>query len=266
MEKRRCITGIILVIAVAISPFSFAVQFDKARAKVRIAAFQQLEEKIEATGKAVSVIARIDDGGAFRPGRVTDAVKLKAAQEAVLTGLGDTVSNVKRFDSFPFLAYTVNRQGLAQMRDNMGILSVQEDREVMPVLSESVPMAGVPEAWVAGYTGAGQLIAIVDTGVDGAHPFLDKKVVYEACFSEESLPDEESLCPNGETQQIGPGAARPCPSLCSHGTQVAGIAVANDGVNFGVAPDAVVGRCWFSCCRRDRKAGEQAAQTGYQAG
>lgn len=240
MEKRRCMSELILVIAIAISPFSFAVQLDSAQIKARSVAFQQLEEKIKITGKPVSIIVRIDDRGAFHPGGVTDTVKLKAAQEAVLAGLGDKVSNVKRFESFPFLAYTVNREGLAQMSGNMGILSIQEDAEVKPILGESVPLIGAPQAWAAGYTGAGQYIAIIDTGVDGSHPFLDGKVAFEACFSDQLLPDKESICPNGQTYQIGVGAAQPCPdqSVCFHGTLVAGVAAGNDGMNFGVAPDA----------------------------
>jgi subtilisin len=62
---------------------------------------------------------------------------------------------------------------------------------------------------------------VLDTGVDGTHPFLANKVMEEACYS------DPSGCPDGGSTQTGAGAGVPCvydPEGCEHGTHVAGIA------------------------------------------
>ena len=85
-------------------------------------------------------------------------------------------------------------------------------------------------AWAAGHTGAGQMVAILDTGVALGHAYFQGKIVEEACFSTSiSAIGAFSLCPNGQNTQLGNGAATPCSGVsnCDHGTHVAGIAVGN---------------------------------------
>jgi subtilisin family serine protease len=87
-------------------------------------------------------------------------------------------------------------------------------------LDQSVPQIGAPAAWAAGYTGEGVTVAVLDTGVDTAHPDLAGKVAESRNFSE--VPEE------GDT--VG------------HGTHVAatiaGSGAASGGRYKGVAPDA----------------------------
>jgi len=83
-----------------------------------------------------------------------------------------------------------------------------------------------PEAWARGARGAGTTIAIVDTGVDLAHPDLRAKLVTGHDFVA-----GKSDCPAGPQDENG------------HGTHVAGIsaAVTNNGIGVaGVAPDASI--------------------------
>src|SRR5207253_815058 len=81
------------------------------------------------------------------------------------------------------------------------------------------------QVWDTGFDGTGQMIAVLDTGVDSAHPFLAGKVVEEACYSSSQPGLSQSLCPSGANEQIGAGAATPCTLIgCEHGTHVAGIA------------------------------------------
>ncbi len=116
--------------------------------------------------------------------------------------------------------------------------SWSEDRVMEMSLSDSAPLVQAPRLWELGGRGAGQAVAILDTGVDAAHPFLSGRVNAEACFSTTSG-QSRSVCPNGEASQIGPGAARPCQITgCLHGTHVAGIAAGRGESFSGIAPDA----------------------------
>jgi subtilisin family serine protease len=110
------------------------------------------------------------------------------------------------------------------------------------MLAESAPLVQAPDIWALGGRGAGQAVAILDTGVDAAHPFLAGRVVAEACFSSRSTAiGAQSVCPNGETRQIGAGSGRPCNvEGCEHGTHVAGIAAGRSERFSGVAPDAEI--------------------------
>lgn len=82
--------------------------------------------------------------------------------------------------------------------------------------------------------GARQVIAIVDSGVELAHPDLKGKIVGGATFTGCA---ESGPCGNGDWLSGGAGGQPPSP----HGTHVAGIAAAatNNGIGIaGVAPDA----------------------------
>jgi len=89
-----------------------------------------------------------------------------------------------------------------------------------PTLDVSVPLIGAPQAWQAGYTGAGVPVAVVDTGIDSTHPDLAGRVAAAQNFTE----DGDTL------DHVG------------HGTHVAstiaGSGAASNGRYKGVAPDA----------------------------
>jgi subtilisin len=153
---------------------------------------------------------------------------------AALTRQGIRVRHM--YETLPFLALEVDPAALAILDTFMGmVLRVEEDALEHPLLAQSVPLVQGNGAWNLGFTGSGQVIAVLDSGIDKAHPFLAGKVVEEACFS------ANGNCPNGSTIQTGNGAGVPCtyaPFGCQHGTHVAGIA-AGTGASFsGVAKDA----------------------------
>ena len=142
---------------------------------------------------------------------------------------------VRRFQTVPYVALDVAVGGLAALENASETASVGPDAIVHPVLADSVPLVQGDQAWASGYDGTGTMIAVLDTGIDSTHPFLFGKVTEEACYSSTVDGLSQSFCPNGQSEQIGPGAGVPCPAAdCFHGTHVAGIAAGN-GSSGGVA-------------------------------
>ena len=157
--------------------------------------------------------------------------------------VGYDPASIKHYDQLPFVALTVNGTGVESLRQSDNILDIQEDTLNTTSLAQSVPFIGGTNAWASGFTGAGQTVAILDTGVDKTHPMLAGKVVSEACYSTTSGTAVTSLCPGGASSSTASNSALPCASICNHGTHVAGIAagttVTSGGVTFsGVAKDA----------------------------
>ena len=166
--------------------------------------------------------------------------------ETALTGLeADVLYN---FEYIPYNLVTVDEKALDVLLSLPFVVSVEEDKISKADLSGSIPLINADDAWASGYTGAGQVVAILDTGVDKNHPFLAGKVVSEACYSSNESyywPNSTSICPGGVEESTAVNSAMPyggnCPSgECEHGTHVAGIA-AGKGASFsGVAKDASI--------------------------
>lgn len=101
-----------------------------------------------------------------------------------------------------------------------GIAKVWLDGPVRASLDQSTGQIGAPAAWEAGYTGEGVTVAVLDTGIDTAHPDLVDAVVAAEDFTESGDPVD----------------------YAGHGTHVASIITgdgeASDGAYKGVAPDA----------------------------
>jgi subtilisin family serine protease len=108
-----------------------------------------------------------------------------------------------------------------------------------------VKYVNAPQAWMMGFTGAGVLVAVVDTGLDYLHTDLANHI----WVNEDEIPDnEEDDDENGFVDDVigwdfvhedndpmgtGPG---------DHGTQVAGLVVGDGtaGTLTGVAPEATI--------------------------
>ena len=135
---------------------------------------------------------------------------------------------IRKYDTLPLVALEVGSAALAILETSSDVVRVMPDTILKPSLEFSVPRIEGDQAWQAGFNGSGTSIAILDTGVDAAHPFFAGKVVREACFSSSAAGISLPLCPNGQTTQIGAGAGAPCDlDYCFHGTHVAGIAAGN---------------------------------------
>ncbi|MER6205896.1 S8 family peptidase [Streptomyces sp. NPDC001642] len=100
------------------------------------------------------------------------------------------------------------------------------DGRVAPALDRSTAQIGAPTAWKAGFEGQGVKVAVLDTGVDAAHPDLAGRIAESRDFS-------------------GSGSVS---DHFGHGTHVASIVggsgAASDGTRRGVAPraDLLIGK------------------------
>jgi subtilisin len=203
-------------------------------------AFATLISKAE-TGGPIAVIIGLNVP--FRPEATLlgsyaiqqQRTSIAEAQDSVLSELSNyDPASVKKYFFIPAMAVKVDATDLRRLESSSDVSTIEEDLVLSPTLAESVPLIGAPAAWANGFTGSGQTVAILDTGVDKTHPFLSGKVVSEACYS-------SNLCPGGATASTAPGSGVNCNvsiAGCDHGTHVAGIA-AGKGTSFsGVAKDA----------------------------
>ncbi|MFK4090340.1 S8 family serine peptidase [Kribbella sp. NPDC020789] len=101
-----------------------------------------------------------------------------------------------------------------------GISRIWLDGRRKLLLDHSVPQIGAPAAWAAGYTGRGVKVAVLDSGVDAAHPDFAGRL-QTADFTVTNLEDN-----------VGHG---------THvGSIIGGSGAASGGQYRGVAPDATI--------------------------
>lgn len=211
---------------------------------------------IPAAERGMALDARFDEQDRLRvivqlkvPGQEKSAeLMTPAIHQAQRELMGEVESGevrvIHEYDYIPFMALEVNRAGFEALQKNPNVIGIEEDVLMKPMLQESVPLINADDVWLEGVTGAGQVVAILDTGVDKNHPALAGKVVSEACYSS-NTDSTSSLCPGGVSESTEPDSGLPCLlSGCEHGTHVAGI-VAADGIYNakpikGVAPDAKI--------------------------
>jgi subtilisin len=174
------------------------------------------------------------------------------------------------FKTIPYFSAFVTAQQLARLMRDPDVVSIQEDIPDLagvarskagpqPRLVDSPALIGAAETWTRGITGAGQVIALVETGVDRSHPMLKGKVVAGLCRSTIQPPIFRSLCPGGVASSDKLGSGRPCNIAgCEVGTGSASVIAGNTSTLKGVAPDAkiisaqVFSKLWRHGCDYDR--------------
>ena len=219
-----------------------------AEAQIAPQVAQAVRDELQASGRARVLVKLKLPTAARNEGSLTPRQlrrqrrNIVRCRDRVIAALeGSNAQVVRQFASVPYLAVDVDAAGLAALEGATDdVLEVLEDRVLKPQLAESGPRVEADKAWGIGLDGTGQIVAVIDSGVDSNHPFLAGKVVEEACYSsgEGGNPGD---CPNGQATQIGPGAGEPCtfaPLTCTHGTHVAGIATGSGTSFSGVARGA----------------------------
>jgi len=240
-------------------------------AAIQAAALDRLEAKAE-LGGTLPVIVRLrtetlpaieppsDLGGnpARAQRKLGDRARLVArAQDRLAAAVAGHPVRINRYRYLPLAAMQADRATIRRLRALPDVLSVTEDRPHAPLLNTSVPRIGGNLAYNQGWTGAGQAVAVIDTGVQTSHPFFAGRVLHdaEACYSGAYIGYLTTLCPNlpADCPEVlvanggipshtacGPGAGVQCTGngACYHGTHVAGIVLSGDSTFRGVAPGA----------------------------
>lgn len=207
---------------------------------------KKIFEKLRTADQTPVLIMLKEMNGPFLAGRSATAEKpknsmsrqrIKDLQNEFLSmveaaGLVGDFKLLRCFDHVPLLTGRINSRALAALAANPYIARVDSDRLMRASLAESGPLVGSLLAQAAGFTGTGVTVAVLDTGIDRNHPFLQDDILREECFL------SAGGCPlTGGTRDSGPGSAE---DGFSHGTHVAGIITSSDPGYLGVAPGAKI--------------------------
>jgi subtilisin family serine protease len=205
------------------------------------AAFDRMRTTARAKGDAIRVIVGLrvrftPEGVLTRSAGDLQHRAIADATSAVRRALGGTAHRVVHtYDSVPFIALELSQEALTRLQNSGLAATISEDRLSPPSLAQSSVIVEARESSAVGRDGRGTVVAILDTGVQKTHPFLQQaaggsKVVSEACFS------GNGNCPGGLTSSIAVGSGVNCTyavSGCRHGTHVAGIAAGRGGPGTG---------------------------------
>lgn len=139
-----------------------------------------------------------------------------------------------KFKHVPAVAKSVSASELKQIQQSNFVEGVYEDKFNSPSLVNSYELIGLSHIPNFSYKGKGYAVAIVDSGVESSHPFLQNRVLDGACFS------FNNSCPGNQKRAFGVDAGQPCigNTGCFHGTHVAGIVAGAQAEFTGVAPQA----------------------------
>lgn len=145
----------------------------------------------------------------------------------VIAELNITDSQIHRtYQYIPYMVLNIAAPDLTAILQHPDVIKVDPDtaKRIELKLDATPSIVEASRYCSGGYCGAGQTIAVFDTGVDYTHTMLAGKVVDGACFS-------NSFCAGGVSELTGSAAAgdrcyaiNTSASECYHGTHVAGIA------------------------------------------
>lgn len=157
---------------------------------------------------------------------------IAAAQQALIDDMGwQNVSQIVRFQYLPAVAATVTQQELDRLHSSAKVSRVFHNTLRHKKLGSSLQRIGYQQLGSNISGGKGKVVAVIDDGVAAQHPFLQGKVLAEACFS-------MLVQCAGRLTTEGKGSAQPMAADDSHGTHVAGIVAGRNNQTHGVAKDA----------------------------
>jgi hypothetical protein len=192
MKKSFCLC-FALVLLTGWVGMGFSQQGTKGKVPQRSKVHPEVWQKVQENG-VVNVIVRLD-----MPWQSEDklskseiAAQRKAiaeAQKRLLTELAGTKYKVgSRHEMSPLISLDeVDSYTLTILENSNLVLRVTENVVGQPARSRNVPLVGVGQSTTGSFDGTGFALAILDTGVDKNHPFLQNKVISGGVFRGEAV-------------------------------------------------------------------------------
>jgi len=140
---------------------------------------------------------------------------IRLAQDGVVQHLGQTFRLRHRYRTAPGLAGTIGASGLERIASAPAVRRLYLDQEVELHLNEGKALIRADWAQGQGFSGQGQTVAVIDTGVDYTHPDFSATTVHSGWDFGDGDPDAMDDCVGGHA---------------GHGTAVAGIIAGGNGV------------------------------------
>gem|GEM_PF-2272931 len=206
-----------------------------------VTSIAQLESLAKAEGE-IRVVIGLHAGPAqsVMQGGQQTGVELAQAQSEVLSILSPLrAQTAHSYAVLPFVATKVDARELGELAAHPLVASIELDYLSEPLLADSTQLIGADSLWESGYTGQGQSVAVIDSGLNANESFFGGRVNAEACFStHDPASGIFSLCEANASSATGAGASGYCTGPdCGHGTYVAGIIGGWNDNRSGVAPD-----------------------------
>ncbi|MEV0621286.1 S8 family serine peptidase [Nonomuraea sp. NPDC050404] len=185
---------------------------------------------------------KVEDGLGVDGGTERAIVELTAPVEnapVATRAAAESVEVLLQPQSQSFMVVEGTAEELAKLAEDPRVSSIHRDRTYAPSeITPNLSLIGADQAHAKEFRGAGQAVAVLDTGIDPDHPWFENRIVAQACFSATEDAGVESLCPNGQSSQTDGNAADATSAkclldgvnLCDHGSHVAGIAAGTGGV------------------------------------
>lgn len=127
-------------------------------------------------GQSVNLLVHVSENTQLLPlaGRKAAGTRQaahRAIKEQMLSAVsGNGLERIRQYDHLPMLAVRVrNVAALERLAARSEVIEIFEDIPLYPILTQSLPLIGQPQAAVAGQRGSGTSVAVLDTGVDYAN-------------------------------------------------------------------------------------------------